>query len=173
MVLTQFLLAGIVSLGNIAVHAVIMVPLVATVDRALRWRHQLPQVWLAGVMIATVSVLMLAHAAEVTLWATTYALLDVATPGADDLYFAFVNYTTLGYGDVLPVEGWRLLGPITAMNGVLLFGWSTAAIFEVLTRAMQQREEGSGKLSPAAGRQLPAERVGAVVPTALSTPSKR
>ena len=54
--------------------------------------------------------------------------------GADLLYFAFVNYTTLGFGDVTPVERWRLLGPMTAMNGVLLFGWSTAVIFEVLRR---------------------------------------
>ena len=39
-------------------------------------------------------------------------------------------YTTLGYGDVVPVTRWRLLGPLTAMNGVLLFGWSTTVIFE-------------------------------------------
>ena len=47
-----------------------------------------------------------------------------------------MNYTTLGYGDVVPVERWRLIGPMTAMNGVLLFGWSTAVIFEVLRKAM-------------------------------------
>ena len=56
--------------------------------------------------------------------------------GADLVYFAFVNYTTLGYGDVVPTERWRLVGPITAMNGVLLFGWSTAVIFEVLRRTI-------------------------------------
>ena len=56
--------------------------------------------------------------------------------GPTVVYFAFVNYTTLGYGDVVPVARWRLLGPITAMNGVLLFGWSTAVIFEVLRRAL-------------------------------------
>jgi hypothetical protein len=39
---------------------------------------------------------------------------------------------------VIPVERWRLLGPVTAMNGVLLFGWSTAVIFQVLHRTMQQ-----------------------------------
>ena len=43
-----------------------------------------------------------------------------------------MNYTTLGYGDVTPVKRWNLLGRMTAMNGVLLFGWSTAVIFEVL-----------------------------------------
>jgi hypothetical protein len=64
------------------------------------------------------------------------AILDAAAAGTDVAYFAFVNYTTLGYGDVLPVERWRLLGPITAMNGILLFGWSTAVIFEVLRRTL-------------------------------------
>lgn len=48
-----------------------------------------------------------------------------------------MNYMTLGYGDVTPVARWRLLGPVTAMNGVLLFGWSTAVIFEVLRRTVQ------------------------------------
>jgi len=52
------------------------------------------------------------------------------------MYFAFVNYTTLGYGDITPVASWQLLGPMTAMNGVLLFGWSTAVIFEVLRRSV-------------------------------------
>ena len=33
-----------------------------------------------------------------------------------------MNYTTLGYGDVTPLEHWQLLGPMTAMNGVLMFG---------------------------------------------------
>ena len=47
-----------------------------------------------------------------------------------------MNYTTLGYGDVIPLENWNLLGPMTAMNGVLLFGWSTAVIFQVLRKTM-------------------------------------
>ena len=38
------------------------------------------------------------------------------------------------YGDVIPVEGWRILGPMTALNGILLIGWSTALIFQVLRR---------------------------------------
>jgi polyferredoxin len=90
---------------------------------------------LISVMVATVSVLMAAHAGEVIVWALVYGILDAAPSGADLVYFAFVNYTTLGYGDVTPVARWRLLGPMTAMNGVL-FGWSTAVIFEVLRRTM-------------------------------------
>jgi hypothetical protein len=87
-------------------------------------------------MIVTVSVLMAAHFAEVLVWSLTYAIVSAAPTGTDLIYFAFVNYTTLGYGDVMPVERWHLLGPMTAMNGVLLFGWSTAVIFEVLRNVL-------------------------------------
>jgi hypothetical protein len=52
------------------------------------------------------------------------------------VYFAFLNYTTLGYGDVTPLAKWRLLGPMTAMNGVLMIGWSAALNFEVLIKTI-------------------------------------
>jgi Ion channel len=97
-----------------------------------------PTLRLIAVMVAVVSVLMAAHVVEVIIWSLVYAIVGAASAGVDLLYFAFVNYTTLGYGDVIPVERWRLLGPLTAMNGVLLFGWSTAVIFHVLLRIMQQ-----------------------------------
>ena len=89
-----------------------------------------------AVMIPTVLVLIVAHGIEVIVWSFAYAIVSAAADDANRVYFAFVNYTTLGYGDVLPLPRWRLLGPITAMNGVLLFGWSTAVIFEVLRRTL-------------------------------------
>ena len=128
-------------MGNIAIHALLMTWVVSTARNALEWYHRMPQLWLAAVMAATVGVLIIAHVAEVIVWSLAYGVLDVAPPGADVLYFAFVNYTTLGYGDVVPIERWRLLGPIAAMNGILLFGWSTAVIFDVLRRAMQIRDQ--------------------------------
>ncbi|WP_445500527.1 potassium channel family protein [Microvirga sp. G4-2] len=142
--LRQLLLGGAVSLANIAIHAAVMAAVVGTARRALKWEHRRPQVWLAAAMVATVGILMIAHVTEVGVWALAYVLLGVAPPGADVLYFAFVNYTTLGYGDVVPVERWRLLGPMAAMNGVLLFGWSTAVIFEVMRQAMRHRDQTGG-----------------------------
>ena len=134
----QFLLGGVVSLANIAVHATAMA-LVIRAARAAesRWAHETSTLQLIAIMMATVAVLMAAHACEVAIWSLAYALVGAAPEGADRLYFAFVNFTTLGYGDVLPVPRWRLLGPMTAMNGVLLFGWSTAVIFEVLRSALR------------------------------------
>jgi Ion channel len=137
--LRQLLCGGVISLVNIAIHALAMAAVIGA-SRVASARHVAarPTLRLVVTMIATVSVLMGFHLAEIGVWSLGYALLDVAPPGADRFYFAFVNYATLGYGDVVPVADWRLLGPMAAMNGVLLFGWSTAVIFEVLWKALPQ-----------------------------------
>jgi len=87
-------------------------------------------------MIPTVSLLMATHTIEVFVWAGGYWIVDAAPLETNLVYFAFVNFATLGYGDIVPEKRWLLLGPITAMNGALLFGWSTAVIFEVLRKAL-------------------------------------
>ena len=134
--LRQLLLGSVVSACNIVTHALVMAAVVRVVHIAGARDSSRPWLHLITVMIATVSVLMAAHTCEVMIWSLAYAIVGAAPAGTDLVYFAFVNYTTLGYGDVVPVERWRLLGPMTAMNGVLLFGWSTAVIFEVLRRIM-------------------------------------
>jgi len=130
--LRQYLVGAAASVCNISIHALVMVAVirVARIADELATSHQ--SLRLIAVMIATVTVFMIAHLAEVLVWSLIYATVSAAPAGTDLVYFAFVNYTTLGYGDVTPVERWHLLGPMTAMNGVLLFGWSTAVIFEVL-----------------------------------------
>ncbi len=142
--LRQYLVGATVSMCNIAIHALVMVVVirVTVVARTIATSYQ----WLRliVVMIVTVSVLMVAHLAEVLVWTLMYAIVGAAPAGTDLVYFAFVNYTTLGYGDVIPVERWHLLGPMTAMNGVLLFGWSTAVIVEALRNVLMmiRSEEG-------------------------------
>jgi hypothetical protein len=142
--LRQFFVGTVVSVCNIAIHAMVMAAVIRVLHIANERATSRQSLRLIAVMIATVSVFMAAHLAEVLVWSLAYAIISVAPPGTDLIYFAFVNYTTLGYGDVTPVERWRLLGPMTAMNGVLLFGWSTAVIFEVLRRTVTtlRSEEG-------------------------------
>jgi hypothetical protein len=57
-----------------------------------------------AVMVGTSAALMVAHTLEVFVWALAYAIVGAAPAGSDLLYFAFVNYTTLGYGDITPVQ---------------------------------------------------------------------
>jgi hypothetical protein len=134
--LRQFLVSIAVSGCNIAIHAIVMAAVLWVARIADQRATQHSSLRLVAVMIATVSVLMAAHIADVIVWSLAYLMVGLAPPGTDLIYFAFVNYTTVGYGDITPLERWQLLGPMTAMNGVLLFGWSTAVIFAVLRRTM-------------------------------------
>jgi len=87
------------------------------------------------VIVTTGGVLYAAYFRRGSALGLYYAAVGAAPPGTDLVYFAFANYTTLGYGDVLPAEGWHLLAPMTALNGIMLIGWSTALIIEILRRS--------------------------------------
>lgn len=133
----QFLVGCFVSVINIMIHALVTVGAVG-IARSAALRHtERPRLHLMLVMVGTAVALMVAHTLEVFVWALTYAIVGAAPAGSDLLYFAFVNYTTLGYGDVTPVPAWQLTGPMTAMNGILMFGWSTAVLFEMLRKTLE------------------------------------
>lgn len=135
--LLQFLVGTLVSVVNIGIHALVTVVAVWIARSAGLRKTVRPRFHLMGVMMATAAVLMVAHTLEILVWAWTYHIVEAtAAPESDLLYFAFVNYTTLGYGDITPAREWRLIGPMTAMNGVLLFGWSAAVLFEVLRKTL-------------------------------------
>lgn len=133
----QFLAGALVSAINIMIHAIVTVGAISIARAAGLKRAARPRLHLMGVMVATATVLMLAHTLEIMIWSLAYLILGAAPAEADLVYFAFANYTTLGYGDITPLQAWRLTGPMTAMNGILLFGWSTAVLFEVLRKTLE------------------------------------
>jgi hypothetical protein len=134
--LRQLCVGASVTTCNVVIHALVTVLVIRVARAAVQGKTPHPWLGLASVMVATALVLVVAHTLEVFAWSGAYMLVDAVAEGTDAFDFAFVNYTTLGYGDVTPVKEWRLLGPITAMNGVLLFGWSTAVLFEVLRKSI-------------------------------------
>jgi hypothetical protein len=142
--LADILVGGAISLLNIAIHSVWTVFL----DHAVRryWARRKHLQFLRArvlLMMGAVAILMAAHVVEVLVWAATYAAVGATPAGASHVYLAFVSYATLGYGDVVPVARWQLLGPLTAMNGILLFGWSTAIIIEVVRTTVRDSQNGN------------------------------
>jgi hypothetical protein len=132
----QFVVGSVVTVITIIIHALVTVAAV-DIARSSGLRHTVrARYHLMMVMVAVAAALMTAHMLEVLVWALTYAIMGAAPEGSDLLYFAFVNYTTLGYGDITPVQAWRLIGPTTALNGILMIGWSTAVLFEVLRKTL-------------------------------------
>jgi len=90
---------------------------------------------------STVLVLVSLHAIQITVWAAAYVALvpDGELPTFESaIYFSFVTFTTLGYGDITLSEGWRLLSGIQALNGILLVGWTTAILFAVVQRTWRR-----------------------------------
>jgi voltage-gated potassium channel Kch len=77
---------------------------------------------------------MLLYAIEVWLYAGAYLIIGALPDLESALYFSTVSFTTIGYGDVVLGERWRLVGAIEGANGLLLFGWSTAFLFSVISR---------------------------------------
>ncbi len=148
---SQIVVGGATSLVNLMIHALLLGVIVWTVRRLSVSDISVPEFlqYTLGI-VATGTLLVAGHILEVVLWALTYAWVGVAPPDTDLIYFAFGNYTTLGYGDVLPVEQWHLLGPMTALNGIMLMGWSTALIIEILRRTGHGKAE---TLKPAPSRR--------------------
>ena len=133
---SQLLAGAAVSLVNFAIHAVVTaMVVVATRHTAHATSESAMFVRLAALLTITMVALMSAHVVEISVWAGYYDLTGLKLNKTDYFAFAFENYTALGYGDALPVDGNRLIGPLTSLNGVLLIGWSVAIIFEVMRMA--------------------------------------
>jgi Ion channel len=138
--LRQMLVGSFVSALVIVIHALVTFVAIRVARTAGFKPSSRPGLSLAGIMVAISLVLMVAHIAEVFVWSVAYAMANAVQDDASLIYFAFVNYTTLGYGDITPLAEWRLLGPMAAMNGILMFGWSTALMFEVLRKTIVHQD---------------------------------
>jgi hypothetical protein len=77
---------------------------------------------------------VLAHLIEITLWAIFYLVAGVMPDFATASYFSAVTYATIGYGDVVPPEGWRLLAAMEGLAGILMCAWSGGFIFAIVSR---------------------------------------
>jgi hypothetical protein len=135
----QLLSGAAVSIVNFAIHAVVTAAIVLTTRHTARVTGEKGMfVRLSSLLLITVLLLMCAHVAEILVWTAAYASMALKLNNATNFEFAFENYTALGYGDALPIDGNRLIGPITSLNGLLLIGWSVAVIFEVMRMAELQ-----------------------------------
>ena len=86
-----------------------------------------------------IEVALVAHLVEMALWAAVFMICGEFHDFGTAYYHSAVNYTTLGYGDLLMSPKWRLLGPLEGADGILMFGVSTAMIFTLILRLTQAR----------------------------------
>jgi hypothetical protein len=126
---------------SVVIHAVGVTSAVRWLPNSASVRHQFwRDIWLS---IRLAGWIIFLHLIEITTWALLYTRTDAMADLQSALYFSAVTYTTTGYGDVVLPEGWRLVGAIEALTGILMCGWSTGFFFAVLTRILRGRRADS------------------------------
>ncbi len=131
--------AGLVA-ATVAIHALGTSYWIGLLTRWARRRPAAhPTATTLRVLTSTVIVIVVLHTTQIFLWAAAYELLlpaGVLETFEEAVYFSFVTFTTVGFGDVVLTPGVRLLSGIEALNGIILVGWSTALLFAVVQRTM-------------------------------------
>jgi hypothetical protein len=92
-----------------------------------------------AIFVQAMALAFVAHLIEIALWAALFVICGEFKGFAAAFYHSAVNYSTLGYGDVIMSPSWKLLGPLEAADGALMFGVSTAMIFAVIQRLILTR----------------------------------
>jgi voltage-gated potassium channel Kch len=139
----QLLLAFALASATVVLHAVGTVYIVMPASGVWN-RRQEAAAPIRPVLALTrlVSLLLVLHLVEVTVWAAAFTAANVLPDFDTSLYYSLKSYTTVGYGDVLPPNSWRLLGPIEAAVGILMLGWSTGIIVAAVQRIYNSRPSG-------------------------------
>ena len=86
-------------------------------------------------------ILFVGHLLQIAIWATLFIYLGEFSDFLTAFYHSTVNFASLGYGDIVMSEKWRLLGALEASNGVLMFGLSAGTMLSVMTNLFSHHRE--------------------------------
>jgi hypothetical protein len=92
--------------------------------------------------------LILIHLTEISVWGLFYFWQGYLPDAESALYFSAVTYTTVGYGDLVLAKPWRMLAPIEALTGTLMFGLSTGLFFAIVQRRISNWMHSATASSP-------------------------
>jgi hypothetical protein len=92
-----------------------------------------------AIITGAMVVALAAHVLAIATWALVFSLCGEFPQLPKAIYHSGMNYTTLGDSDKVMSPSWRLLAPLEAANGMLMFGVSTATLFAIIQRLIQTR----------------------------------
>jgi Ion channel len=138
--LSPLIVGAATTLCTIIVHGLILVLIVTAVRRALLLGRIGVRAWASFLFVTNAALLALAgHLVAIGLWALSFLLCGEFSNLAAAFYYSAATYTTLGDGSIVISARWRLMGPLEASDGMLMFGVSTAMIFAVIQLLVQTR----------------------------------
>jgi Ion channel len=141
-ILSPLAVGAIAVIGTILIHALAVGATVNFIRRERRLgREGISHFIDMVIVVLAMAFAFIAHLVEIALWAILFILCGEFQEFGIAYYHSAVNYTTLGYGDLIMSPAWKLLGPLEAADGMLMFGVSTAIIFAIIVRLIQARFE--------------------------------
>ena len=126
--------------ATVGVHAVGLARLLTFMTKA----NAIPPVrlWpITWLLIRVTWALLVIHAVEITVWGLFYFVAKCQPTFSAAVYFSGVTYATIGYGDLLLPQSWRMLAPIEGLTGILLCGLSAGLFFAVVNKLFGSRLE--------------------------------
>lgn len=102
-----------------------------------------PRTWL---LIKVAAWVITIHWVEISVWALFYWWQKCLPDFESSLYFSLVTYTTVGYGDIVLSQGWRILAGVEALTGILMCGWTTGFFFTVVSKIYARPPESNNSL---------------------------
>lgn len=98
---------------------------------------------ISSILVVNVIMLFLVagNLSQVAIWAILFLGVGEFDSFSAAFYHSAVNFSTLGYGDIVMADQYKLLGPIQAINGVLMIGISTAALMTAYQDAMRKTRQ--------------------------------
>jgi hypothetical protein len=101
-----------------------------------------PITWL---LIRVAWLLIVIHMIEIAVWALFFRWHGCLPDMESSLYFSGVTYATIGYGDLVLPQEWRLFGPVEGLTGILMCGLSTAFFFIVVSKQILEGMDSGGQ----------------------------
>jgi len=102
--------------------------------------------FLAGIrpLLVAMLVMMLGTLVQIALWGALFVVLGEFSELYEAIYHSAVNFASLGYGDIVMTKRWKLLGPLEAVNGVMMLGMSAAALMAILQQMIKVQRDALG-----------------------------
>ncbi|MBP9804891.1 MAG: two pore domain potassium channel family protein [Candidatus Accumulibacter sp.] len=92
-------------------------------------------------LLTAMLILTAGNLLQITLWGCLFLVLGEFSEFYEAVYHSGVNFASLGYGDIVMSKSWKLLGPLEAVNGVLMVGMSGAALVVMLQQLIKKQHE--------------------------------
>lgn len=134
-IFTQLIYGALLIIGTVFIQVAFISTLTHCLHLMTAWLSK-PPVQFKTIFVLSAMVLWLVAGLSVSaaLWAGVYIFIGIFASLEPALYFSIVTFSTLGYGDIVLDPQWRILGSLTAVNGLIIVGLNTAVLVEAIAR---------------------------------------